>query len=469
MIYFIFCIFITELALGFNGKFFLINNISIRYYLFTILLFTLCVKSYSVIKQFLSKNCNNFTYNDKIKCLLNNYFSTFDKLLFLFLIINSLWIFIIPLLNNTQIKFSLKECLCLSMFLLYFPIVILIKDKIFNWNICRKYIKLSILCLTIIHIILYIGETIVGDASFTLNIFEKIVSITNGTRPTIMMPESYIRIIYPASILLIMMFYFPLRDRDINDNDFKFVSETTLFILLGICGIFTTVTKSLIYGIIIGMVTYYILSIIHTINNRKSLNLKKTISITFLVIVSSIIFNYTLFDNFIFNRLKNSFVISNENFIYEDSTVHMSFNDPRRYKEELEGSKRANRTRIIQMEKIVDTWKQKPLLGIGYGGSCNNNYLRSSKNTPYSYEMAGLALLMKIGIIGISIWLVFFIYVLYTIIFKLAYKDSRIISVIYLLITLGVSTQFNSFLFSSFGMFIILFCFLEMKYIELNN
>lgn len=79
------------------------------------------------------------------------------------------------------------------------------------------------------------------------------------------------------------------------------------------------------------------------------------------------------------------------------------------------------------------------------------------------------SLLMKIGIIGIKIWILYIIYVIKYNINKLGWKNKKAIAIIYILISLGISSQFNPYLFNSAGMSIILFSFIEIQNMIKNN
>lgn len=398
------------------------------------------------------------------KNFISTYFSQFDKVLALFLLLNIIWIFIIPSITGTDFKFSIKETLCANVLILYFPIVVLMKLKLINWEKYKNIIKFSIFLLSIIHIIFYLGEIFVGDATFVLNIFKGIQKFTYGhtIRPIVMMPDSYIRIIYPASIFLIMVFYFTI------DSKQKF--NDIVFTVIGVFALLTTVTKSLFLGVGAGIVIYYCFIIYKKVKNGHKLQIYRGLKYISIIIISSTILNYIVFDNYIFIRLNEPLAVATEEsqqnaqyIIEKGSESKEDIN----YIKEHAGTERANLTRINQMKQLINTWKQKPLMGWGYGSSAGN-YLRSDGESPYAYEMVGVALLMKIGIIGILIWVSFFVYLFWYILKKLTVKTYDALPIIYVIVALGVSTQFNPFLFTSSGMSILLFCFIEMKKIELD-
>lgn len=400
-----FITFIAELVLGFNGRLLVLGNIPIRQILFGLVTLVLGIKMLLVIKDsIIMKKSGMNMGRIKDRYFIDTYFSRFDKILALFLIYNMIWILIIPIFTGTSIKLSIKETLCGNLLFLYFPIVILIKSNLINWDKYKLIIKTSIFALALIHIAFYIGEILVGDCSFVLNIFKGIQKFTGGhtIRPIVMMPDSYIRIIYPASILLIMIFYFTMNNKQ--------TIKHTIFTFIGVFALFTTVTKSLFVGVVCGLVVYCSMLVYKKIKNEEQLQADKIFKFMGIILISCIVLNYTIFDNYIFMRLKNPFVIATEesqqkaqNIIENSIETDEKMNEIK----ENAGTERANRTRIIQIQQLLNVWKERPLLGWGYGSSAGE-YLRSNIDTPNAYEMVGVALLMKIGVLGILGWVGFF-------------------------------------------------------------
>jgi len=171
-----------------------------------------------------------------------------------------------------------------------------------------------------------------------------------------------------------------------------------------------------------------------------------------------VIFDLTMFDNYIFSRLSVTFAVADKSKEYEKCNLSKNLT---RDSQILIGTKKSNETRLVQIEHLLNTWKERPVFGWGYGSSAKD-YLRSSEEVPYIYEMTGIALLMKIGISGILIWFFYSIFLLWYLI-KNVHKSERIIAVTFIIVTLGVSTQFNPYLFGMPGMALILFCFIEIR------
>jgi len=165
-----------------------------------------------------------------------------------------------------------------------------------------------------------------------------------------------------------------------------------------------------------------------------------------------------MFNNYVFSRLSVTFATATQN----DKYIHDNTEDElSRDSQILIGTKKSNETRLIQIKQLINTWKERPLFGWGYGSSAIN-YLRSSEEVPYIYEMTGVALLMKIGITGIILWLSYLFYLLWYVLGNVL-KNEKVIAVAFVAVTLGISTQFNPYLFGMPGMALLLFCFIEIR------
>ena len=83
-------------------------------------------------------------------------------------------------------------------------------------------------------------------------------------------------------------------------------------------------------------------------------------------------------------------------------------------------------------------------------------YLRSEV-APFSYEMQLFSLLMKIGILGLIIWIGFFALQFIVMIKKKSHNLVHIFAWLFLLMALVVCVQTNPLLISFTGMSVILF------------
>lgn len=66
--------------------------------------------------------------------------------------------------------------------------------------------------------------------------------------------------------------------------------------------------------------------------------------------------------------------------------------------------------RKVQAIKLIEMWKERPILGHGYGAYMKDHF--SHDERPFIYEMVPFALLMKLGMLGFGIYLVFLAFIL---------------------------------------------------------
>lgn len=440
-------LFILELILGFNGTLLIVGNIGVRKLLFFCLTF-LCM-------LFLVGAIVQVGIKEMVRQL-----TLLDYMIFGFLVTQMIWVIIIPMNNEQSIQLAIKEALSLSTLILYFPISFMIKTKYIEWEYIRRLIKYSVIILAILHIIFYLGETWVGDATFVMNFFEGIEKLMLGysKRPIIMMPMNYIRIIYPASIFLLVPFYYILQEKN-------WTWKSLVYYGLSLVGIMTTITKSLFIGTIIGLAIYILGVFLTTVHKQRftlGKRLFKMLSLTLLFIV---IIDIQVMGGYVNRRMGSTFEIKSpvqqaeEIESYQIEELNM---EQQKDLDVLAGTERSNHTRIEQSKALLEHWSKQPWLGYGYG-SYVKDYLRGGDETPYSYEMFAPAMLMKLGIVGISIWIGFVLYLLVCIIKCVGIYRERALALIYLLLALGVATQFNPFLLNAMGMGIVLFILLELR------
>lgn len=113
--------------------------------------------------------------------------------------------------------------------------------------------------------------------------------------------------------------------------------------------------------------------------------------------------------------------------------------------------------RFDQIEPLLAEWQRSPLFGAGFGASA---FLIRSEGAPYSYELTGLALLMKLGIVGIT-----FLFVGFCVVWGRATPggptrtpaQSAALASILALVGAGLT---NPLLFNSVGFFVLSFLFL---------
>jgi len=110
-------------------------------------------------------------------------------------------------------------------------------------------------------------------------------------------------------------------------------------------------------------------------------------------------------------------------------------------------------SRFDQTSPLIEEWLESPLLGFGYGHFVPE-FIRSDIS-PYSYEMVPLALLMKLGAVGIVVNLFFLLWIIRKIVFlkQPKVRSSCFASIVFLL----AASMTNPYLFNFVGMSIFSF------------
>ncbi len=67
----------------------------------------------------------------------------------------------------------------------------------------------------------------------------------------------------------------------------------------------------------------------------------------------------------------------------------------------------SNVARFAQVSPLLDQWQKYPLWGKGYGATVEG--LVRSKKEPYSFELVPFSLLMKLGVLGVMWWAIYFL------------------------------------------------------------
>jgi hypothetical protein len=437
-------LFIAELILGYNGRLLLVAGIPVRMVMYG--LFG-CVVVLMILEAVFNRKASLSRKGDHS---LWRMFEPFDYALAGFLALNAVWIFAVPSITGYGIGMALEQTKSTVLLLLYFPLLVLIKIGQVRLEASDKIIKLCLFVLAILHLVLYIGERILDDATFAIRFFETIESLTFGhsDRPEVRYPMNYYRIIYPTSLYLLMIFYYTYKD--------KLTVGNLSFFLAGLAALLVTLTKSLWLGLAVGAV---FLAVYHATHKIGRFNVRKIVVIAVLTITCCFIMNATILDQYLSIRIKHAFALNSSGEIQAgDIRIERGVNEELRELDELEGTRRANDTRIEQTKVLLKKWRQSPWIGFGYG-SYAEEMIRGPKGQPFLYEMLLPSLLVQIGLIGVLIWAAFFGYV-----FWYAGKKAKASAgVLFLVVAIITASQFNPFILGSPAMSMFLYALLVIR------
>ena len=197
------------------------------------------------------------------------------------------------------------------------------------------------------------------------------------------------------------------------------------------------------------------------------------VGISILLTVTTL--NYTVFDNTIFTRVLNisSTQVTIESLEDElDKLIDTAEGEEGFSEGEIEklqneildakGTQLSNSIRAKQNSALIKKWKQKAWFGFGYG-SYTEECIRNEQY-PYMYETTLLALMMKLGIVGALVWVVFIVSAVGSSAgFFWKRNRSDLFWWLGLAISYGLAVQTSPFLFTFTGFSILLYLMLAIQ------
>ena len=350
-------------------------------------------------------------------------YSTYDKRIFILILIYiTIWSIIIPGFYDTSYVYVFGDAGALLLLFWYFPIILLIENKMISWEKFELFCSNSVILLAIVHIVLWSFQFIIPPSEIR---FLAISFFTWGGGSDLdltsiyvgLMSSGFFRVFWISSVLMIPVFFIILYKW--KNSIYKKIS-----LIIMLLAILITYTRGIWIGIVIGLG----LGILYT--NEKN---KKIYKIIVLLMIG--LFFAFMPHNTILERVMDLEDLSNDDNI-----------------------------RLIQTSSHFDTFYQYPLLGIGFGGSAS--YIRSIA-APYSYEMTLSTTIMKSGVLGTLI-LLLFLYLCYKKALTELNHTEKTVWISGFSAFLFASMT-NPYLFNFVGMSIVLFYMVRLNYYSKTN
>jgi len=438
-------IYSIELILGFSGGLIILAGQPIRIFTFTFAFVSLYIGFF--IKYYgdgntVSTTLQNFKVN----------FTFLDISVFFFLVFNFIWATLIPYINNGSVTMAISEIDGMTTMAMFFPASYLIRKKHINWDLYKSFILVLVVIFASLHIVFYVLDK--RDIGFIENFFSFLINLLggNGDIPKVIRGHGYTRVIFPSTILIFIGIYICLQKTRTS------ISRYILIYIFLVLSILATITKSLMLGGLIGgifIVVYYIVFI-------KDITISKLV-LTFIVVtlVTVIASDVLLFDNLITQRMSNLYISDENNISIGNGLTEIE-------KNELEGSIEGNQIRIQQTRDLLQKFSEQPITGFGYGSYLKHN-IRGHEGYYYLYEVFIPAMLMKIGIIGFIVWILFGLAILYYLYKNVKWNNTKIPLILFGFCSMCVIIQTNPLLLGFSGMFIITFLLLDIEDIILDT
>ena len=460
-------LFLIDNILGFNGYQFTIAGKSIRIILFSISVALLCGYSLFVMIKDKIVLCSK----DKEKITILKMLNPLDYLVMFFIFGNAIWATVVPLLVRGEMNFSLKDYSTILVLVLYFPIAFLIRTGKLSLKLLEKMTYILIILLALWHAVMYIGDTIHAGFYESYYDFIDIISFGTAVRSSVVYGFGIVRIIQTTSLFLLVGVFMSLR----------YISKGKWWHLLSLAlltfAICVTYTKSIWFGYVLGLLLYLVPCIFIKKETRINSAVALTVAISLIVV-----FNYTVFDNTIFSRAFNTARTSESISQLQSQLEQMqseptdssdaqsskpSYTEEDKHKLENQikdavGTQQANALRAQQNSALLNKFKQNKLIGIGYGGYAEECI--RSQEFPYMYESTLPALMMKLGIVGCLVWVIF---IAGATVFAvgLFWKERRedVFYWLGLAISYALAVQTNPFLFTFAGMSVLLYLLVSVQ------
>lgn len=401
----------------------------------------------------------------------------FDALMFLFLMVYLFDLTILPILNGISLTNSINDAGIMVVLFLYFPIkfVFLLGEIQVKKFIC--FFEACVFLLATWYCFMWIIEYL-KPSSYEGFLYSLYSTGVFNVQP-VLTGYGMIRIIQSNLVLLgcgfIINFFQPKRN--------LFIQFILIFLYtFAICATFL---KTLWLSVIISVITMLILLLYLTKDKTKVF---KKYLIKFAVAITCILVINLIFDNGLFMRVSN---LINVNTAIQNSTkVDDSVSSPIKIEtpestisEKVEdkesndqlfddnldkiGTQTSNNARLEQIKMLINAWREKPILGVGFGGYVEG-YTRTSEKNGYQFEMTTFALLMKTGLIGVISWILMIINVFYKCFKRFNKQCFLLCSIIGCFVHLIILVQTNPYLFGVNTMSIILYILVLINLKEIN-
>lgn len=441
-------LFCFELVFGYTGTMIMVHGIAIRHLLFI----PTFLGMYLFCLLYIIKNKIPLFKSKEGKKSIVASMRVLDWVMLAFIFSTALSLFVIPQFMGGSFKLAKAEGLdTLCMLFLYYPVRFMIEWKEFNLGKFEKYIYWLVFALSVIHLVLYFGQTY--NNTFIEGYFNILSKLSFGTSivPTIILGHGgYPRVMFSTSIYILVGFYLLLKKMP----NWKFYDYIAFFIEA--VAMMTTMTKSIWFGFFGGIAVFSVLYIIECIKKKDKLAVLQLATVFLCAAVLIVTLDKTFFNNMISIRLGNSFATSYE----ENPSDESGENEERDEKEnelnriDNQGAALSNTIKIEQTKELLKKWKQSPVFGFGYG-SYVEGYLRSEESV-FSYEMQFPALLMKTGIIGMGLLIALLILMFVSTLKSTKDNKTKLYAWLYLLGSLGLCVQTNPLLLSFTGISVVL-------------
>lgn len=391
-----------------------------------------------------------------------------DYSVFAFFVLNCIWIFCIPTLSHQSIALAIQESGILLTMIVYFPLSILIRQGEIRYSLIKKTFWYVVLALSFWYSFIWVVEsTHPGTYQSFLDFLKTFSFLKVGE---VYKGWGVVRIVLGNCVILLPGLIVTITDTD-----------RPLWLRVGGTFLITfAILSTFLKSIWVGVIVSFLILGIYIIRSKKP-NERKSWTIGILTaVISVVVLDSSVFGGAVLYRATAGFStrlttesttsdsLSSEQ-LEEIASGEVSNDVSSPFSDKFDPNKirgdtiSSNTEKLIQAKKLFYKWTKKPLLGFGYG-SYIQGYLRSD-SVVYAYEMTFFSLLMKIGVVGLLVWMLPIVITGITI---FRHGKPRKIFIIWLAVTTGylVSVQTNPLLFTSSSLSLLTYLLLKSAEVE---
>lgn len=447
-------LFILELFFGLNGKWLVLYGISIRHWLFAVVLTLVLGKTlYCLSKRYTKAKHAGAGFGQFLKEELQQ-FHRFDWFFLAFLVLQLFWIVVLPVFDTSvpeAWKTALKDGASISIAALYFPAVYLVRIGATDWKKYRNFVIGCCIASGVWHLLLYVAETIQWEADHSVYFMERMLTawsnlVGGNCDPSpVVMPMYSVRILYTCNLYMLFAFYFIVG---------KHKAKYWLWSLLNLLAIYTTGTRALLLALVTGLLAYVVTDSIVWRYSKKQW--KKVLVRATLIVAVAVLADVALFQGRSVTRLAASFSFSQEVIESGQPKVLEWTSTDYSAESEIRGTTNSNSTRILEIKHFLGKFLEKPLLGHGF-----------SMQSEMDRDMQGLVYLAKVGVVGMLLCLLFFLSFLRRVLRMEKAEKGTGLPALYLVVTILTDIQFQT-MFGSLTIAMAVFLFLDLAEKEMR-
>lgn len=445
--------FLTDNVLGTNGYQLTVGGISIRILLF-------CLTG-----ALLGGYCLAVLFREKISLLprkngahIFSWFRPTDFAVLIFLGANVLWATVIPRLVRGDGAFALKDFSTLLVLALYFPLVFLIRTGRLRFDRLEDIFYGLTVLLALWHCVMYVGDVLSPGFYASYYDFIDFISFGTAVRTDVIYGFGVVRIIQVTSVFLLPGIF--LSVRKILQGKRLHYAALFLFVF-AICATFT---KSIWIGAMAGLGVFLGLTAIFVKDKKIRL---RVLSVLLVTVVLTVGLNFLAFDGDVGTRMFNLAGTQTTSEELQEMMAGLDkdselYDELQNQLKDLLGTMEANSIRARQNAALFAKWKQSPLVGFGYGAYAEDCIRNDA--FPYMYESTLPALMLKIGILGLGVWVLFILFVSGRAVSVLRKRDPiRLFLWLATGLSYGLAVQTNPYLFTFAGISVLLYLLISLS------